>query len=145
MSAPRPRRSDPLLALFAAVLWAAAAFAVDGVLAVALDRDPVEAPVGAFYGILALALSAVALWAVMAASTASRVPWFGVLGAAAAVYLVQLAVATPYGLALVVEQIASPFLLSAVVLAAATTLGCWALARRAELARDAGSDPRMRE
>ena len=40
---PRPER---LIALFVTVLWAAIVFAVDGVLAVLLDRDPIQSDVG---------------------------------------------------------------------------------------------------
>jgi hypothetical protein len=35
----RPRRSDFAVALFVTIFWAAVVFAVDGIIAIVLDRD----------------------------------------------------------------------------------------------------------
>ena len=51
---PRPER---LVALYVTVLWAAVVFAVDGLLAVVLDRDPISSDVGPYYAIVAFALA----------------------------------------------------------------------------------------
>ena len=58
----RRRRSDFAVALFVTILWAAVVFAVDGIIAIVLDRDPIEADVGPYYAIVALLLAAVVTW-----------------------------------------------------------------------------------
>lgn len=143
MSARRPRRAEPLAALFATVVWAAVAFAVEGLLAVLLDRDPIESPVGRFAGITAIALTALAVWAVLALTAGRPAPWWGLLLAGIVAYLGPVVAAVPSGLALVAEQGLSPFVLAESALAAATAVALWAVLRRARIAREI--DPRTRE
>ena len=126
----RPRRVDLAVALFVTVLWAAVVFAVDGLLSVALDRDPIGAAVSPFYGIAALALAAIVLWLVLIGTARSTTPWFGTLAAAACVYLVLVASALPVGLVLVGQQAGSPFVIATAVLAALTVVVTWSVTRR---------------
>lgn len=133
---PEPRAtpgSDRVIALFVTVTWAAVVFAVDGLLSVVLDRDPIGGSVTPYYGILALGLAGVLLWFVLSGSTRSSGPWFGAVGAAAGVYLVLVASALPIGLVLVGQQAASPFVLGAAVLAAVTVVVTWLVLRQYRL------------
>ena len=83
----RPRRAEPLAGLFIAVAWAASTFAAAGLLAVVLDRDPVESDVPRLYGVIALVTAALWVWlAVTLSARSSRIPWPTALVAAAAVY-----------------------------------------------------------
>ena len=77
----RPRRF--VVALFVAVTWAAASFAVAGILAVLLDRDPVESPAPVYAGPAALALAGVAVWLAVGVTARARRPWVGALAATA--------------------------------------------------------------
>lgn len=120
---PRPER---LIALFVTVLWAAIVFAVDGVLALLLDRDPIQSDVGPYYAILAFALAGLVLWMLLSGTSTSRHPAWGAIGAVALVYLVFLLAALPWGLGLVSEQGLSPFVIAAAVLAGATVVATWA-------------------
>jgi hypothetical protein len=124
---PRPER---LVALFVTVFWAAVVFAVDGLLAVLLDRDPIPGDVGPYYSIIAFVLAGFVLWMLLSGTSRSRHPAFGALGAAAGVYIVFLAVAgIGWGLPLVAEQVLSPFVLAAAVLAAVAVVATWAAVR----------------
>jgi hypothetical protein len=129
-SAARPRRADLAIALFVTVLWAAVVFAVDGLLSVALDRDPIGGAVSPYYGIVALTLAAVVLWLVLIGTARSSTPWFGTLAAAAGVYLVLVASALPVGLVLAGQQAGSPFVIATAVLAALTVIITWSITRR---------------
>ncbi|MEZ5189588.1 MAG: hypothetical protein R2717_00985 [Schumannella sp.] len=51
------------------VLWAAVVFAVDGVLAVLLDRDPIESDVGPFYAVLAFLVAGLVLWMLLSGTS----------------------------------------------------------------------------
>jgi predicted membrane channel-forming protein YqfA (hemolysin III family) len=126
----RPRRTDLAVALFVTVLWAAVVFAVDGLLSVTLDRDPITGAVSPFYGIVALGLAAIVLWLVLIGTARSATPWFGTLAAAAGVYLVLVASALPVGLVLVGQQAGSPFVIATAVLAALTVVATWSITRR---------------
>ena len=126
----RPRRADLAVALFVTVLWAAVVFAVDGLLSVTLDRDPIGGAVSPFYGIVALGLAAIVLWLVLIGTARSSTPWFGTLGAAAGVYLALVASALPVGLVLTGQQAGSPFVIATAVLAALTVLVTWSVTRR---------------
>lgn len=126
----RPRRVDLAVALFVTVTWAAVVFALDGLIAVALDRDPIGAGVSVYFGILALLLAAVLLWIVLISTVGSRTPWFGALGAVAGVYLVLVASALPVGLVLVGQQGLSPFVIAAALLAGLTVVLSWSLGKR---------------
>lgn len=129
----RSRGSDRVIALFVTVTWGAVVFAIDGLVSVLLDRDPIGGSVSPYYGILALLVAGVVLWFVLAGTLRSRGPWFGALAAAAGVYLVLVASALPIGLVLVGQQAGSPFVLAAAVLAAATVVISWLVLRRARL------------
>jgi hypothetical protein len=124
--APRPER---LIALFVAVLWAAVVFAVDGLLAVLLDRDPIQSDVGPYYAVLAVAIAGLVLWMLLSGTSTSRHPLWGAVGAVALVYLAFVGTALPWGLPLVTEQALSPFVLAAALLAAATVVATWAALR----------------
>ncbi|MEO8263569.1 MAG: hypothetical protein ABI566_13460 [Pseudolysinimonas sp.] len=124
--APRPER---LVALFVTVFWAAVVFAVDGLLAVLLDRDPIQSDVGPYYSIVAFVVAGFALWMLLSATSVSRHPVWGAVGAVALVYLAFVLVAAFWGLPLVTEQALSPFVLAAVVLAAAAVVATWAAIR----------------
>ena len=135
---PQPgseRGQDRVIALFVAVTWGAVVFAVDGVLSVVLDRDPIGGKVTPYYGLLALLLSGVMLWFVLAGTARSRGPWFGTLAAAAGVYLLLVASALPIGLVLAGQQAGSPFVVAAALLAGVTVFVTWLVLRRARLTR----------
>lgn len=121
--APRPER---LVALFVTVLWAAVVFAVDGLIAVVLDRDPIQSDVGPYYSVLAFALAGLVLWMLLSGTSRSRHPWWGAAGALALLYLVFLLSALPWGLPLLVEQALSPFVIAAAVLGGAAVSAMWA-------------------
>ena len=124
---PRPER---LVALFVTVFWAAVVFAIDGLLAVLLDRDPISTGVGPYYSILAFIVAGFLLWMLLSGTAHSRHPVFGAIGAAAGVYFVFLAVAAiGWNLSLVAEQALSPFVLTAATLAAAAVVATWAAVR----------------
>lgn len=124
---PRPER---LVALFVTVFWAAVVFAVWGLFAVILDRDPIPADVGPYYSIIAFVIAGFVLWMLLSGSSRSRHPVFGAIGAAAGVYFAFLAVAgIGWGLPLVSEQALSPFVLTASVLAAGAVVATWAAIR----------------
>jgi hypothetical protein len=124
--APRPER---LVALFVTVFWAAVVFAVDGLLAVILDRDPIQSDVGPFYSVLAFVIAGLVLWMLLSGTSTSRHPLWGAIGAVALVYLCFLATALLWGLPLVVEQSLSPFVLAAALLAAVAVIATWAAIR----------------
>ena len=125
---------DRVIALFVAVTWAAVVFAVDGLLSVVLDRDPIGGSVSPYYGILALLLAGVLLWFVLAGTARSHGPWFGTLAAAAGVYLLLVASALPIGLVLAGQQAGSPFVVAAALLAGVTVFVTWVVLRRIRLA-----------
>ena len=124
--APRPER---LVALFVTVTWAAVVFAIDGLLAVILDRDPIQSDVGPYYSVLAFALAGLVLWMLLSGTSTSRNPVWGAVGALALVYLSFLLTALLWGLPLVVEQALSPFVLTACLVAAAAVVATWAAIR----------------
>jgi hypothetical protein len=125
--APRPER---LVALFVTVFWAALVFAVYGLLAVILDRDPIDAPVGPYFGLIVAAVAGLVLWTILSASLGSRTPWPGAIGAAAAVYLVLALGGVIVDFSLLVTQVTSPFVIAAALLAGLTVLGTWVVIRR---------------
>ena len=127
---PRPPRRSLLVALFVAITWAATSFTVAGILAVLLDRDPVESPAPVYAGPAAVALAGFAVWLAVGFTTRARSPWVGALAAAAAVYLVIVGVALLGSFRLFAEQVASPFVIASAVLAALAVAGTWWLVRR---------------
>ena len=126
----RRRRSDFAVALFVTIFWAAVVFAVDRILAIVLDRDPIEADVGPYYAIVALLLAAVVTWYSVATVLASDSPWLTAFVATALVYLVLVGSAAPIGLELVAEQASSPFVIAASLLSGLTVVFGWSFLRR---------------
>lgn len=131
---PDTRSQDRVIALFVAVTWGAVVFAADGLISVLLNRDPIVGSISPYYGILALFLAGVLLWAVLAGTARSHVPWFGAVGAIAGVYLLLVASALPVGLVLAGQQAGSPFVVAAALLAGATVIVMWATLRRLRIA-----------
>jgi hypothetical protein len=125
----RGRRAEPLVALFVAVFWAAVVFAVDGLISVVLDREPIPEGVGPYYSVLAVVVAGGVLWMLLSGTARSRRPVWGAVAAAASVYLAFVLTAVPWGLALVAEQALSPFVLVAAVVAAAAVVATWAAIR----------------
>lgn len=123
------RRRDLLIALFVAVTWAAASFAVAGVLAVLLDRDPVESPAPVVAGPSAITVAGVAVWLAVGLTARARMPWIGALAAAASVYLVVVGAALVVSFRLFAEQVGSPFVIVAAGLAGAAVVATWAVLR----------------
>ena len=130
MSDRRHPRPEPVVALFVAVTWAAVVFAVDGLLSVLLNRDPIPAHVSPYYGLAAMALAAIVVWIALTVSAAGNAPWLAAVTAAAAVYLLLVASALPVGLRLIAVQAASPFVACAAVVAAIAVIAMWAGVRR---------------
>ncbi|WP_309710692.1 hypothetical protein [Pseudolysinimonas sp.] len=125
-----PLRHSLFVALLVAVTWAASSFAVAGILAVVLDRDPVETPAPPFIGLVGLALAGSAVWLAVGFTARARTPWIGALAAAAVVYLVIIGAALLGSFRLFAEQATSPFVIVAVVLAAIAVVGTWFAMRR---------------
>jgi len=126
----RPRRSDFAVALFVTVFWAAVVFAVDGIIAIVLDRDPIEADVGPYYAIVALLLAAVVTWLSVANVLVRDSPWLAAFTATALVYLVLVATAATIGLGLMADQAASPFVIAASLLSGLTVVLAWSVLKR---------------
>jgi len=120
-----PRRRSFFVALFVAISWAAMSFGVAGVLAVILDRDPVETPTSPYAGLAGLVLAMVVVWLGVGLTARARTPWIGAIATAAAVYLVIVGAALLGSFQLFAEQAASPFVFAAVVLAAIAVVGTW--------------------
>ncbi len=79
---------------------------------------------------IAFVLAGFLLWMLLSGTSRSRRPVFGAIGAAAGVYIVFLAVAgIGWGLPLVAEQVMSPFVFVAALLAAAAVVATWAAIR----------------
>ena len=126
----RRRRSDFAVALFVTILWGAVVFAVDGIIAIVLDRDPIEADVGPFYAIVALILAAIVTWWSVATVLASDSPWLSAFIATGLVYLVLVGSAAFVSLPLLTEQAASPFVIAASLLSGLTVIFSWSILRR---------------
>lgn len=124
MEQPSRRRSF-FVALFVAITWMAISFGVAGVLAVVLDRDPVETPVSPFAGLVGLALAGVVVWLAVGLTLRARTPWVGAIATAAAVYLVIAGAALLGSFRLFAEQATSPFVIIAAGLAAIAVVGTW--------------------
>lgn len=119
-------RPEYLIALFVAVGWAATVFAVFGLMAVALDREPVPPGVSPYYGLLALAAASVVVWLAVARSAAVPRAALTAVTAAAGVYLVLVLSGIIDGFRLAVSQATSPFVVAAAVLAAVAVLAAHA-------------------
>lgn len=127
----RPARGPSrVIALFVTVAWAAASFAVAGLLAVLLDRDPVQSHAPPWVGLVGLGVASVAVWLAVGMGVRATTPWPAAVGAAVAVHLTISALALLADFALFVEQATSPFVIAAAVLAAAAVLGAHLAVRR---------------
>jgi hypothetical protein len=124
-----PRRRSLFVALFVAVTWAASTFAIAGILAVALDRDPVQTPAPPYIGLIGLAVAGVVVWLAVGLTVRATTPWVGTVAAAAAVYLVIVTTALLGSFRLFAEQAVSPFVIVAALLAAAAAAGTWLVLR----------------
>lgn len=138
---PPPLGRSLLVALFVAITWGACTFAVAGLLAVVLDRDPVTAPSAPWAGILGIALAGVVVWLAVGLGMRARSPWPAILAAAAGVYLVIVAVALLGSFELFAEQAASPFVIAGAVLAAIAVAATRAVVRRPPNAGLSGPTP----
>jgi hypothetical protein len=127
---PRPHPRSLVVALFVAITWAACTFAVAGVLAVLLDRDPVQTRMPPYAGLVGVALAGVVVWLAVGLTARARRPWIGALAGGAAVYLVITVAALLVSFRLFVEQAGSPFVLAASALAALAVAGTWVALRR---------------
>lgn len=114
---PPPLRRSLVVALFVAVTWGAAAFAVAGLLAVLLDRDPVQTPIPPAAGLGGVALAGVVVWLGVGYGARARSAWVPALATAAGVWLVIVVASLIGSFALFLEQAASPFVIAAAVLA----------------------------
>jgi hypothetical protein len=125
-----PRRRSLFVALFVAVTWAASTFAIAGILAVVLDRDPVQTPAPPYIGLIGLAVAGVVVWLAVGLTARATTPWVGTIAVAAAVYLVIVTTALLGSFRLFVEQATSPFVIVAALLAAVAVAGTWLAVRR---------------
>jgi hypothetical protein len=125
-----PRRLSFFVALFVAITWAASSFAVAGILAVALDRDPVQTPAPPYIGLIGLAVAGVGVWLAVGLTLRAPTPWVGAIAAAAVVYFVLVGTALLGSFQLFAEQAVSPFVIAAVILAAIAVSGTWFALRR---------------
>lgn len=127
MAGAPEHRAAPLVALFVTVGWASVVFAVDGLLAVLIDRDPVPSGVSPYYGLAATAFAGVVVWIVCARAPLAPSPVLPALTAGAGAYLALVASGLVVGLRLATVQATSPFTLcavgGAVVAVASTWLG----------------------
>jgi drug/metabolite transporter (DMT)-like permease len=127
----RPTQGRSLfVALFVAVTWAASTFAVAGILAVALDRDPVQTPTPPYVGLIGLAVAGVVVWLAVGLTVRATTPWVGTIAAAAAVYLTIVVTALLGSFRLFVEQAISPFVIVAALLGALAVVVTWFALRR---------------
>jgi hypothetical protein len=120
-----PRRRSLFVALFVAITWAASTFAAAGILAVVLDRDPIETPAPPFTGLIGLAVAGAVVWLAVGLTARATTPWVGSVAAAAAVYLVIIVTALLGSFRLFAEQATSPFVIVAAALAAIAVFGTW--------------------
>lgn len=119
-----------VIALFVAVAWAAASFAVAGLLAVLLDRDPVQSSAPPWVGLVGLAAASGAVWSAILIGIRARAPWLAAIAAAAGVYLIIVSLALLGSFGLFVEQASSPFVLATAALAAAAVIATHFAVRR---------------
>jgi len=103
--------------MFVAITWGACTFAVAGLLAVVLDRDPVRTPAPVWVGLVGIALAGVVVWLAVGLGLRAARAWPAVLAAVAGVYLVVVAAALLASFALFAEQATSPFVIAGALLA----------------------------
>jgi hypothetical protein len=119
-----------LVALFVAITWAACTFAVAGLLAVLLDRDPIQTPSPVWAGTLGIALAGILVWLAVGLGARAATPWVAALAGVAGVYLVVIAAAFLASFDLFVEQATSPFVIAGSLLAGVAVVATHALLRR---------------
>lgn len=119
-----------LVALFVAITWGACTFAVAGLLAVLLDRDPIETPSPIWAGTLGIALAGILVWLAVGFGARAATPWVAALAAVAGVYLVVIAAALLASFDLFAEQATSPFVLAGATLAGVAVVATHAVLRR---------------
>lgn len=112
-----PLGSSLLVALFVAITWGAATFAVAGLLAVLLDRDPITTPSPTWAGLVGIALAGVVVWLAVGFGLRAPRSWPAAVAAVAGVYLVVAAAAALVSFELFAEQAASPFVIAGALLA----------------------------
>ena len=117
-----PLGSSLLVALFVAATWGACTFAVAGLLAVLLDRDPITTPAPVWVGLVGFAVAGVVVWRGVPLGTRATVAWPTALATTAAVYLVVGAAALLASFELFAEQATSPFVIAGAVLAGVAVL-----------------------
>lgn len=119
-----------LVALFVAITWGACTFAVAGLLAVLLDRDPITTPSPVWAGTLGIALAGILVWLAVGFGARAPTPWIAALAAVAGVYLVVIAAALLASFELFAEQATSPFVIAGALLAGVAVVATHALIRR---------------
>jgi hypothetical protein len=117
-----PLRASLLVALFVAITWGACTFAVAGLLAVLLDRDPISTPSPAWAGLIGLALAGFVVWLAVGLGARAATAWPATLAAIAGVYLVAAGAALLGSFALFAEQATSPFVIAGALLAGAAVV-----------------------
>jgi hypothetical protein len=118
------------VALFVTIAWGATSFAVAGLLAVLLDRDPVTTPAPPWAGLVGIALAGVVVWLAVALGARAPGPWIATVAAVAGVYLVVVAGALVASFALFAEQATSPFVIAGALLAGVAVVVTRAMLRR---------------
>lgn len=129
MSEPRAQRPEFFAAFLTTVTWAAVSFAVIGILSWTLDREPVGQPVGPGFAFAALVGTGLLIWLVSAYTARAHRPWLGAFSAVIGSYLLICIVAFAVSSALLLEQLASVFVISSSLLSAGAVALTWLLAR----------------
>jgi hypothetical protein len=138
---PPPLGRSLLVALFVAITWGAATFAVAGLLAVLLDRDPIAVPSAPAVGVAGFALAGLVVWLATGLGMRARSPWPAALAASAGAYFVVIAAAFIGSFELFVEQAGSPFLIAGAVLGGVAVVATRAVVRRPPNAGLSGPSP----
>lgn len=134
-----PLGASLLVALFVAITWAACTFAVAGLLAVLLDRDPITTPAPVWVGLVGFAVAGVVVWLGVALGIRATVAWPAALATTAAAYLAVDAAALVASFELFAEQATSPFVIAGALLAGIAVLLTRLVMRRPP---NAGLSPR---
>lgn len=137
-----PLRRSLLVALFVAITWGACTFAVAGLLAVLLDRDPIRTPSPIWVGLVGFALAGVVVWLAVGVGARAARAWPATLAAVAGVYLVVAAAALLASFGLFSEQATSPFVITGALLAGVAVVATRAILRRPPNAGLSGRDRR---
>ena len=122
---PPSRHPERFAGIFIAITWAAFTFAGFGILAVILDRDPIEIPVSPYVGLGSIGVAMLAVYLGVIATVPRKAPWTGSVLTALAVYGVWVLGGAIADLNLGIAQATSPFVVVAGLLAFATPLTSW--------------------